>query len=61
MTVHERVIKCESCASVAGQIVRLSLYTAQIWRHFVQSGRRKCVALVEQKHNISLYLVVQKR
>ena len=60
MTVHGTVIKCESRASVAGQIVGLSLYTAQFWRHFVQGGRGKCVALVEQKQNLFLYLVVQK-
>jgi len=61
MTVHGTVIKCESRTSVAGQIVKLSLYTAQFWRHFVHNGRGKCVALVEQKQNIFLYLVVQKR
>ena len=60
MTVHGTVIKCESRASLAGQIVRLSLCTAQFWRHFVHSGRGKCVALVKQKQNIFLYLVFQK-
>jgi hypothetical protein len=58
MTVHGKVIICESRASVAEHIVRLSLYMTQFWRHFVQSGRGKCVALVEQKHDIFLYLVV---
>ena len=58
-TVHCSVIKCESRASVAGQLVRLSLYTAQFWRHFVHSVRGKCLALVDQRKNIFLYLVVQ--